>query len=130
MRNGGEKLEEAQPGFWSFRHVDTSVRLPEGMRAFGLVVPASSFPAGLAALPGARVDVILHIEMGENEFTLRRVLEDVLVLSADHRTGSQGVNDQKSAVVTLALNNDDLRTLTTAQQTGTITLLLRLPRGD
>jgi pilus assembly protein CpaB len=100
--------------------------IPEGHQAVGCPVNLATTAAGLASLPGSRVDLNLTVR-GNNplEVTTITVLENVLVLAADARTSREGEIIAPASVVTFALKEKDRLTMVNAKEMGILSLSLR-----
>jgi Flp pilus assembly protein CpaB len=91
-----------------------------------LPVNLATTAAGLATLPGSRVDVMLTIKGRDAQSTISKIIvQNALVLAADGRVDREGELIAPASVVTLALNNKDRLIATTAKDMGTLTLSLR-----
>ncbi|MGC9953713.1 MAG: Flp pilus assembly protein CpaB [Rhizomicrobium sp.] len=105
--------------------------LQPGMRAVSIPVSVASVAGGFI-LSNDRVDIILTQTVGDNpkRAISRIALSDVRVLAIDQTTADKSqkpVSDAKT--VTLELTPDQVRTLSRAEASGTLSLALR-PLGD
>jgi Flp pilus assembly protein CpaB len=106
------------------------LEIPHGHQAVGLRVNVETTASGLASLPGSHVNLLLTVGAQDVAATKTIVLlESVLVLAADIRVTPEGEIAAPAQVVTFALKDDDVLTVTTAKQMGQITLVLR-NKGD
>ena len=123
LRAGRNKGDHVTPG--NLYDKDT-VDIPEGYKLAGLSMNLATTAHGLATLPGSRVDLILTMR-GNNPGETRSMtlLENVLVIAADGRVNREGEIIAPASVVTFALNEEELLTVNTAKEIGTITLSLR-----
>jgi len=104
--------------------------LAPGMRAVSIPTTVSAVAGGFI-LSNDRVDIILTQTVGDNpkRAISRIVLSDVRVLAIDQTTSgsTKAVSDAKTA--TLELTPDQVKTLSRAQASGTLSLALR-PLGE
>jgi pilus assembly protein CpaB len=106
----------------------------DGKRAISLAMPRASF-AGLL-LPGDRVDV-LHVPAATlagvgsaaGSRAVRAILTNVMVLAVDDHLGGERADATRAraSIVTLSVSPEDGRTLTAADASGELRLLLRNP---
>jgi pilus assembly protein CpaB len=103
------------------------VHLPAGMRAVSLRVNNKTAVGGFAGLPLSRVDILHSIRRGDDKGTYVQVLlENVLVLAADQQdTRVEGSKAMPSSVITVAVNPKDAMRVTLAEETGTMTFVVR-----
>ncbi|SON54416.1 Flp pilus assembly protein CpaB [Hartmannibacter diazotrophicus] len=104
-----------------------SAILPKGMRAVAVRVNAASTAGGFI-LPNDRVDVMLTNGGGEGSSAVARVLlRNIRVLAIDQKVDDP--QDKKSVVAqntaTLELTPEQSQLITAAQQSGSISLVLR-----
>jgi Flp pilus assembly protein CpaB len=102
------------------------LEIPEKHQAVGLRVNIETSAAGLASLPGSKVNLLLSMPANNPLDTQTMLLlENVLVLAADIRTDREGERAAPAQVVTFALKDEDILTVTNAKSMGTITMVLR-----
>ena len=102
--------------------------LPENYRAVGIKVNVESIAGGFASLPLSRVDLIWTVRGAPTTRIRRsRSLENVLVLAADQKLDPQRVGSgaMVANTVTVALKMEDCLKVKTAQDHGSISLVLR-----
>jgi pilus assembly protein CpaB len=100
--------------------------IPEGHVAVGLPVSLATTAAGLASLPGSRVNLILTAKGADARSASSRVLlQNVLVLAADGRTNREGEIIAPAQVVTFALTQKDALKVSLAKELGILSLTLR-----
>jgi Flp pilus assembly protein CpaB len=99
----------------------------QGYRALGIKVNVESIAAGFASLPMSRVDLIWTVRRANDKDSASRVLlENVLVLAADQSTvRTEGSGAMVANTVVVALKPDDCLKVKTAQDHGTISMVLR-----
>jgi Flp pilus assembly protein CpaB len=108
--------------------------LPNGMRAVGIRVNPEDIAGGFASLPGSRVDIIWVARSGDDMISLI-LLEDVAVLAADtNKDVNESGGAMPASVVTVAVDQKDIETITVAKQSGSLQLVVRniddkLPSG-
>jgi Flp pilus assembly protein CpaB len=102
------------------------LEIPEKHQAVGLRVNIETSAAGLASLPGSKVNLLLSMP-AQNPLDTKTMLllENVLVLAADIRTDREGERAAPAQVVTFALKDEDILTVTNAKRMGEITMVLR-----
>lgn len=102
--------------------------IPAGMRALSVRVNDVVGVAGFA-VPGTRVDVLVTLNKGDSSMA-RAVVSDVQVLTAGTLYDQEQAKDGKpipTSVVTLMLTPEDAERIALAENTGSITLVLRNP---
>lgn len=111
--------------------IGISAVLEEGKRA--LTVPTSSDRAVAGFIkPNDHVDVILNVKQrGPSQLgTSKIILQDVKVLAVDTSMSSEGTPDNQGKVVemvTFLVTPEEAETLTLAQNSGSLSLVLRNP---
>ena len=108
-----------------------SKAVPQGMRAVTIPVDKISAVEGLLR-PGDNVDVVstfsIPNEFGESDVVVVTIFQGVKILATNRNLSTVRVS-QSIETVTIALNPDDVRTLTYILEWSTIRLVLRSP-GD
>lgn len=99
--------------------------IEKGMRALTMRVDNVSSMAGMLA-PNDKVDILLTIKDKKEQVTFP-LLQDVLVMATGHQTSElYGAEpDQSYSTVTVLLWPEDAAKITHAQESGTLTFMLR-----
>jgi Flp pilus assembly protein CpaB len=99
--------------------------LPPGTRAVAVRVRWDNVAGGFAPLPLSHADVIWSTQKGKNDVVAKTLLENVLVVAVD-----MPLQNEMTAVVTLALTPQDATKVSVAQGTGSLTLVPRAFPND
>lgn len=97
--------------------------LPAGMRAVSIRIDVVSGVSGFVA-PGDRVDILLT-RTEDRELTTTIVLQDVTIIAVDQASNTEAQSPRLGRTATVAVSQEDALRLTTAQNAGKLTLVLR-----
>jgi pilus assembly protein CpaB len=105
--------------------------ITEGKRGISIPVTAVRGVGGFV-LPGDRVDVLHTTSVGrrDNQPVTRTLLQDLTVLAIDQTNAQDFAEPTLVNVVTLLTSLEEAKTLTLAQEVGTLTLALRNELDD
>lgn len=105
------------------------VRIPVGMRAVSVKVDPVIGVSGFVQ-PGSRVDVVATLKRTGGESVSKMVLQNMLVLAAEHEVESDGDKPIEATTVTLAVTPEDAERLAMARAEGEVVLALRNLRDE